>query len=105
MRFSDNVNPTVRFGAVICPTVDFGAVLEIRNPTMRFGAGLKNKKSHGVVRCGFHKSYGIPYDVVFRDQESHGACYIRLFIYHTVNPTVRFDAVTYPTMRFGAVPR
>ena len=33
MRFSDVVNPTVRFGAV-----------------------LKNRKSYGVIRCGFQKS-------------------------------------------------
>ena len=34
---------TVRFGAVIYPTVWFGTV-------------LKNKKSYGAVRCGFHRS-------------------------------------------------
>ena len=51
MRFSDAVNPTVRSGAVIYPTVRFGSFVKKRNPTMRFGVVLKNKKSYGAVRC------------------------------------------------------
>ena len=27
---------------------------QIENPTVRFGAVLKNRKSYGAVRCGFH---------------------------------------------------
>ena len=42
MRFSDDVNPTVRFGAILCPTVGLGAV---------FGYD----KTYGAVRCGFRE--------------------------------------------------
>ena len=28
---------------------------EIENPTVRFGAVLRKRKSYGAVRCGFHK--------------------------------------------------
>ena len=53
MLFSDNVNPTVTFGAVIYPTVRLGAVLKNRNPTVRFGAVFRNQESYDAVRCGF----------------------------------------------------
>ena len=52
MLFSDNVNPTVTFGAVIYPTVRLGAVLKNRNPTVRVGAVFRNQESYGAVRCG-----------------------------------------------------
>ena len=58
---------------VICPyTVRFS---EVENPTVRFGAVLRKRKSYGTVRCGFQI---------------------------IVNPAVRCGAVIYPTVRFGA---
>ena len=87
VRFSD-VNPTVRFDAVIYPTVRFGAVLKNRNS---YRAVPCFHVSYGAIRCGFQKS-GILRcgSVRFSDM---------------VNLTVRFGAVTNPTVRFGAVPR
>ena len=55
MRFAENKNPTVRFGAVFRTRKSYGAIpcgfLDIVNPTVRFGAVLKNMKSYGAVRC------------------------------------------------------
>ena len=36
------MNPTVRFGDILCPTV-------------RFGAGLQYRETDGAVRCGFQE--------------------------------------------------
>ena len=66
LRLLDNLNLTVRFGAVIRPTVQLGAGLKISSPTVRFCAVIKNQKSHGVVRfCNvlFKNVWGIsPFD-------------------------------------------
>ena len=58
MRFSDTVNPTMRFGAVLKNSKSYGAVRcgsvrfsEIRNPTVRFGAVFRYRKSYGAVWC------------------------------------------------------
>ena len=60
MRFSDIVNPTVRFGVVLirCDSVRFSKIVNaavgaFMYPTARFGAGFRNKESYGAVRCGF----------------------------------------------------
>ena len=38
--FSNIVNPTVRFGCILCPKVRFGAV-------------FRDGKTHDAMRCGF----------------------------------------------------
>ena len=42
VRFSDVVNPTVRFVYILFPTVRLGAV-------------FRNRKTYGAVRCGFQE--------------------------------------------------
>ena len=71
MRFAENKNPTVRFGAVFRTRKSYGAIpcgfLDSVNPTVRFGAVLKNMKSYGAVRC-----CGISYGAVRRGSPLNG---------------------------------
>ena len=57
MRFSEIENPTVRFGAVLRKRKSYGAVRcgAVVYPAVRCGAVLKNRKSYGAVWCGFEK--------------------------------------------------
>ena len=69
---------------------------------MRFGAVLKNKKSHGAVWCCSNAVIypTVRFGAVFRSQESYGAARCGLQI-DIVNPTVRFG--TYRDTSYGAV--
>ena len=75
------------FFTVVRPcTVRF---LKIENPTVRFGAVLRKRKSYGAVRCGFKKAEILRCGSVrFSD---------------IVNPTVRFGAVFKNRKCYGAV--
>ena len=59
------------------------------NPTVRFGAVLRKRKSYSPVRCGFKKA-----EILRRGSVRFS---------DIVNPTVRCGAVMYSTVRFGAV--
>ena len=71
MWFSEIVNATVQFGAVLRYSKSYGRCGSVRfsdivNPAMRFGASydltvrfgeiLENRKYYGAVRCGFDKN-------------------------------------------------
>ena len=84
MRYEESGNLTVRLGTVIRYCKSFGAV---RCCGISYGAVLKNMKSYGAVRCGFQKlrcGSGQLSDIV--------------------NPSLRFGAVIYRTVRSAGFP-
>ena len=104
MGFSDIVNPTVRFGALMYPTVRFGTVSKIENTTVQFGGVFRYCKSYGAVRCCLVISCILRWGSV-RILEIRNPT-VRLGTFSDmVNLTVRFGAVINTTVRFGAVPR
>ena len=104
MRFSDIVNLTVGFGALMYPTVHFGTVSKIENTTVQFGGVFRYCKSYGAVRCCLVISCILRWGSV-RILEIRNPT-VRLGTFSDmVNLTVRFGAVINTTVRFGAVPR